>query len=113
MIFFSERQLRTAVSDYVEHYHRERNHQGVANWLIEATVDGANGTGKLVRESRLGGLLNHYRGGLACSDRYEEQEVSIEAALKSNCLSELGHHGDTGLIGECTHFFHCFRHGGE
>jgi len=61
MIFFSERQLRTAVSDYVEHYHRERNHQGLANRLIEATGEAASGTGEVVRESRLGGLLNHYR----------------------------------------------------
>jgi putative transposase len=61
MIFFLERQLRTAVSEYVEHYHRERNHQGLANRLIEATVHGANGTGEIVQKSRLGGFLNHYR----------------------------------------------------
>ena len=60
MIFFSEKQLRTAVSDYVEHYHHERNHQGLANRLIEAVVERDNGTGKVICESRLGGLLNHY-----------------------------------------------------
>ena len=61
MIFFSEKQLRTAVSEYVEHYHRERNHQGLENKLIELAVEAASGAGKVVRESRLGGLLNHYR----------------------------------------------------
>ncbi len=61
MIFFSERQLRNAVSEYVEHYHRERSHQGLENKLIEPTAEAASGAGKLVRESRLGGLLNHYR----------------------------------------------------
>ena len=61
MIFFSEAQLRTAVREYVEHYHRERNHQGLANCLIEQPGEPANRTGKVVRESRLGGLLNHYR----------------------------------------------------
>ena len=60
MIFFSEQQLRTAVSEYVEHYHRERNHQGLENRLIEPAAGAASGAGKVVRESRLGGLLNHY-----------------------------------------------------
>ena len=61
MTFFSERQLRTAVSEYVEHYHRERNHQGLANRLIEPSAETADVTGEVVRDSRLGGLLNHYR----------------------------------------------------
>jgi transposase InsO family protein len=61
MIFFSERQLRTAVSDYVKHYHHERNHQGLENRLIEPEVERDNGTGLVVCASRLGGLLNHYR----------------------------------------------------
>ena len=61
MILFSEKQLRTAVSEYVEHYHRERNHQGLVNRLIQATGETANATGAVVCESRLGGLLNHYR----------------------------------------------------
>lgn len=59
MIFFSERQLRTAVRKFVDHYHRERNHQGLENELIEL-AGGPNGGGEVVRESRLGGLLNHY-----------------------------------------------------
>lgn len=60
MIFFSERQLRTAVSEYVEHYHTERNHQGLANRLIEPALI-SDQAGTVVRDSRLGGLLNHYR----------------------------------------------------
>ena len=40
---------------------RERNHQGLANGLIEPEVERDNGTGKVVCEPRLGGLLNHYR----------------------------------------------------
>jgi transposase InsO family protein len=61
MIFFSEKQLRIAVSEYVEHYHRERNHQGLGNRLIVPAAEATSGTGKVVWESRLGGLLNHYR----------------------------------------------------
>jgi len=34
MIFFGEASLRTAVQNFVEHYHSERNHQGPANRII-------------------------------------------------------------------------------
>jgi hypothetical protein len=53
--------LRLLVREYVEHYHRERNHQGLANRLLEPAAEAASRAGKVVRESRLGGLLNHYR----------------------------------------------------
>jgi len=36
VIPFGERHLRRTITEYVEHYHRERNHQGLANELIEA-----------------------------------------------------------------------------
>jgi hypothetical protein len=43
----------------VDFYHRERNHQGLENALIEpAPVSGA---GRVHRQSRLGGLLNFYK----------------------------------------------------
>ena len=61
MIFFSEKQLRAAVSEYVEHYHHERNHQGLANRLIQPAAEPARGAGQVICASRLGGLLNHYR----------------------------------------------------
>ena len=60
MIFFSERQLRFAVKQFVEHYHLKRNHQGIGNRLITpASITKQAGT--IVCDSRLGGLLNHYR----------------------------------------------------
>ena len=59
MIFFSEKRLRAAIREFVDHYHRERNHQGLENKLIEPGGE-ANGTGEVVRESRLGGLLSYY-----------------------------------------------------
>ena len=34
MIFFGEDALWKAVHDFVAHYHRERNHQGLGNRLI-------------------------------------------------------------------------------
>ncbi|MFT5412115.1 MAG: putative transposase, partial [Verrucomicrobiales bacterium] len=70
MIFFSEKQLRTAVGQFVEHYHSERNHQGMANRLIEPEVERDKGTGKVIFESRLGGLLNHYRRVASTSSEF-------------------------------------------
>ena len=34
MIFFGEESLRTAIQNFVAHYHSERNHQGLANQLV-------------------------------------------------------------------------------
>jgi transposase InsO family protein len=38
MIFIGQASLRRAVAEYMEHYHRERNHQGLENRLIHASV---------------------------------------------------------------------------
>lgn len=47
------------VSEYVEHYHVERNHQGLGNRLIEPLPANTNGgEGKVKRRSRLGGVLS-------------------------------------------------------
>ena len=52
--------LRRIIRSYLEHYHLERNHQGLDNELIEKTdvADRMNGTVK--RKERLGGLLSYY-----------------------------------------------------
>jgi hypothetical protein len=59
MIPIGEGHFRRAVSEFVAHYHRERNHQGLDNTLIEAAP--MTGAGRVHRESRLGGLLNFYK----------------------------------------------------
>jgi len=61
MIFFSENQLRTAVRAYVEHYHLERNHQGIGNQLIEGVPEPLDSQVEIIRDSRLGSMLNYYR----------------------------------------------------
>ena len=38
MILFGEGHLRRALTSYLEHFHTERNHQGLGNELIEPTV---------------------------------------------------------------------------
>jgi transposase InsO family protein len=57
IIPFGERHLRHVIAEFVEHYHRERNHQGLANRLIASTPV-TDGTGRVRRRQRLGGLLN-------------------------------------------------------
>jgi hypothetical protein len=59
VIPFGERHLRQTIAEYVEHYHRERNHEGLANELIEGAAAQGN-VGGIRRRQRLGGLLNYY-----------------------------------------------------
>jgi len=65
MIFFGENSLRRAVRAYLEHYHAERNHQGLANKLIEPDQDVQIVDGTVVRRERLGGMLNYYHRKVA------------------------------------------------
>ena len=60
IIPLGERHLRHAVREYAEHYHHERNHQGIGNRLIEANVDLASGEEAVVCRKRLGGVLRYY-----------------------------------------------------
>ena len=59
VIPFGERHRRRTIAEYVEHYHRERNHQGLGNALIEDCTHRPTGT-RIRRRPRLGGLLNYY-----------------------------------------------------
>jgi len=60
IIFFGERSLRNSVSQFVDHYHRERNHQGLANRLIDAGEEVGRIAGDVQCRERLGGLLRYY-----------------------------------------------------
>ena len=60
LILFGETSLRTAVQNFVVHYHSERNHQGLDNRLIQPDPDHLENTGEVQRRERLGGLLNYY-----------------------------------------------------
>jgi transposase InsO family protein len=59
VIPLGERHFRQTLSEYVEHYHHERNHQGLSNKLIEGIVP-TRRQGRIRRRARLGGLLNYY-----------------------------------------------------
>ena len=58
LIPIGEAHFRRAVAEFVEHYHGERNHQGLENALIAGTP--TDTAGRLRRHQRLGGLLNYY-----------------------------------------------------
>jgi putative transposase len=60
MILFGEESLRTAVHNFVAHYHTERNHQGLANRLISPEAGHLGNAGVVQRRQRLGGMLNYY-----------------------------------------------------
>jgi transposase InsO family protein len=54
-----ERHFRHVITEFVEHYHCERNHQGLDNRLIAGTP-ATDRTGHVRCRRRLGGLLNFY-----------------------------------------------------
>jgi putative transposase len=63
LVLLGERHLRLAISEFVEHYHLERHHQGLDNQLITPpplAPTPANDNSPVVRRERLGGLLNYY-----------------------------------------------------
>ena len=59
MILFGEASLRDAIAQFVQHYHLERNHQGLGNELI-VPIKTPPQTGAVQRQQRLGGMLNYY-----------------------------------------------------
>ena len=60
VILFGERSLRRALSEYVEHFHAERNHQGKGNALLFPRGTNIRRDGPVQCRERLGGLLRFY-----------------------------------------------------
>ena len=60
IIPLSEGHLRRAVTEYTDHYHLERNHQGLGNRLIERPGHEPRSIGRVERGETLGGLLSFY-----------------------------------------------------
>jgi putative transposase len=66
LILFGEASLRHALTQYVAHFHHERNHQGKNNRLLFPGVSqGRKCQGPLRCRERLGGLLKYYHGDAA------------------------------------------------
>ena len=62
LILFGESSLRRALTNFCEHYHAERNHQGKGNKLLVSRSVPAEpfGQGTVRCQERLGGLLKYY-----------------------------------------------------
>jgi transposase InsO family protein len=61
LILFGEASLRHVLTQYVAHFHHERNHQGKDNVLLFPTVSpDAKRAGPIQCRERLGGLLKYY-----------------------------------------------------
>ena len=60
MIFVGQASLRRAITEYMKHFHAERNHQGLENRLIRAQPMLAANDDVVLRRPRLGGMLNYY-----------------------------------------------------
>ncbi|MDP7254096.1 MAG: integrase core domain-containing protein [Planctomycetota bacterium] len=61
LLLFGEDGLKKALSEYVQHYHQERNHQGLENRMLFPEVQ-LSTKGPIERKQRMGGLLNFYYG---------------------------------------------------
>jgi putative transposase len=59
VIPLGERHLRRTLAEFLVHDHRERNHQGLGNELIDR-VGGQHHCGSVRRRQRIGGLLSYY-----------------------------------------------------
>ena len=62
ILLFGEASFRRALSEYLVHFHRERNHQGKGDVLLfPSNRQSAPGSDRSVRcRERLGGLLKYY-----------------------------------------------------
>jgi transposase InsO family protein len=52
--------LRRALREYLEHYHRQRNHQGIGNVMLMPLATETPHQGAVTRRQRRGGSLNYY-----------------------------------------------------
>lgn len=60
MILFGQSSLRKAVFEFAEHYHKERNHQGLNNKIIKPDFPEFPAARTVRCRSRLGGMLRYY-----------------------------------------------------
>jgi transposase InsO family protein len=65
IIFFNRGSLERALGQYIEHYHSERNHQGIGNRLLRSPTGSPLRCGPVRRRERLGGMLSFYHRAAA------------------------------------------------
>lgn len=65
MILVGQASLRRAITEFVVHYHGERNHQGLGNRLIQPGPTVSPPVESIQCRQRLGGILNFYHQSVA------------------------------------------------
>jgi hypothetical protein len=60
MIYFGQASLRHAITQFMTHYHDERNHQGLENRLLRPLWAVGEPDARVKRRQRLGGMLSYY-----------------------------------------------------
>ncbi len=60
LVLVGEDSLRRATSAFLTHYHRERNHQGLENKIIQPEFNPLPSQGVIRCRTRQGGLLRYY-----------------------------------------------------
>jgi hypothetical protein len=60
VIPLGERHLRAIITEYIDHYHHERNHQGLNNRLIDTPTAARAASSSIKCRERLGGTLRYY-----------------------------------------------------
>ena len=120
MIFVGQASLRRAVAEYVDHYHAERNHQGLANRLIHVPKAASANVGAIYRRPRLGGThplrLDGAHEAIRVDLRASEPELRSHARLlqrgQLTCLPSSPAMGNQGckLPAQCqNHKLRCCR----
>lgn len=61
VIPIGERHLRRSINAYIEHYNRDRPHQGVGNMVLDPHAEPPLPGGRVVCDEKLGGLIRSYR----------------------------------------------------
>ena len=61
IIPIGERHLRSAIDTYIDHYNRDRPHQGLNNELLTPTSSPTTAEGEVACDEQLGGLIRSYR----------------------------------------------------
>lgn len=65
VVLIGQGMVRHALREYIQHYHAERNHQGLGNQLILPRRRDSLCEGAIRRQRRLGGILNYYERAAA------------------------------------------------
>ena len=65
MIFFGEESLRRAFTEFTEHYHTERNRQGIESEIIDFKGETYSAKGPVQCQERLRGMLRYYHRDVA------------------------------------------------